>query len=128
MKELKQERIKKSKLLTEDVRRIEEEDEEFETIRKQQKTSDEAIQESVCLKGQLDLFKDIIDLRYNKQNELETLKRFPVAHFPKDEQLNKTHKTLEKHLFDNLNSLIDLYDQYSSKVFQQGHQTIPTFS
>jgi hypothetical protein len=81
--------------LTEDVRRIEEEDEEFETIRKQQKTSDEAVQESLCLKGQLDLFKDMVDLRYNKQNELELMKKFPIGNFPQNTELNQSHKKLE---------------------------------
>lgn len=31
------------------------------------------------------MFKDLVDLRYNKQNELEALKRFPIRSVGKSE-------------------------------------------
>lgn len=90
LKNLKQERINKSKLLNEDIHRLEEEDEEFQTIRKRQKTSDEAILESLSLKAQLELYKDLVDMRYNKQTELQNIKRFPISNFPSNKELLST--------------------------------------
>ena len=90
LKNLKQERINKSKLLNEDIHKLQEEDEQFETIRKRQKTSDEAILESLSLKAQLELYKDLVDVRYNKQNELQNIKRFPISNFPNNKELLST--------------------------------------
>lgn len=42
-------------MLTEDVLEIDREDEEFETLRKKQKTSNEALEEAIGLRNQLNV-------------------------------------------------------------------------
>lgn len=51
--------------MTEDVRQIEEEDEEYETIRKKIKTSEETLEEAIGLRNQLNFENMLIDYRYN---------------------------------------------------------------
>lgn len=114
---LKSERKKKVQLLQEDIRKIEEEDEEFETLRKKQKTSEENIQESLKLKNQLQLYKDLVDIRYHKQNQLESLKRYPHRNYPESEPLNAKQKEFEGQLLDNLNELLNTYYAYGNKVY-----------
>lgn len=55
----------------------------------------------------------LIDYRYNEQNTLESLKRFPTANFPNNEQLHNLQKEFESSVFANLNKLIEIYGKYA---------------
>lgn len=46
------------------------------------------------------------------------MKKFPVSNFPQNPDLHKSHKKLEQHLTENLNNLIQLYNNYAKKVFE----------
>lgn len=82
-------------------------------MRKKLKTSDENLEEALGLRNQLSFQNMLIDYRYNEQNTLESLKRFPTANFPNNEQLHNLQKEFESSVFANLNKLIEIYGKYA---------------
>ena len=74
--------------------------------------------EALQLKNQLNLENMLIDYRYNEQNTLESLKKYPSSNFPNNEELNRLQKELESSIFGNLNKLIEIYSTYSQKVLE----------
>ncbi len=73
--------------------------------------------ESINLKNQLNLYKNLVDVRYNHQNELQAFKRYPKDNHPYSKTLNNENKKLEKGLVDNLDILIETYKNYGLKSF-----------
>ena len=55
------------------------------------------------------------------------MKKFPVKNYPKNEELSKGHKALECELFGNLSLMLQLYDTYVSKVFNN-HNNIEDYN
>lgn len=71
------------------------------------------------MKSQLNLFKDLVELRYSKQSELDSVKRLPCHNFSQDEDLNEKQKVLSSQIMANLNSMLETYQAYAGKVLEQ---------